>query len=107
MSYDEKASSPRDKKYYYKREPREQKNYDYYEESSHPILLEVRLEDCSNQEQMIRRFLKKFKKFKLMDEIKEHDHYTKPSDKKRLKQIELNLKHRKKQLEFEEKMKDK
>lgn len=73
----------------------------------HPINLEVRLEDCANIDQMIKRFLKKFKKFKLMDEFKAHEFYLSDSERKRLERKEGKRKLRKQQREYEIKMRDK
>ena len=49
------------------------------------INLEVTLEDGDTIERMIKRFLKKFKKYKLMEEFREKDYYEKPSVKRREK----------------------
>ena len=44
----------------------------------------VTSKECrGNHERMIRRFLKKTKKQKIIEEIKERKHYLKPSEKKR------------------------
>lgn len=44
----------------------------------------VTAKECrGNHERMIRRFLKKTKKQKIIEEIKERKHYIKPSEKKR------------------------
>lgn len=83
-----------------------QRTYQRFE-TNDPVLLEVRIEECNSIEQMIKRFLKKFKKFKLMDEIKAHESYMKPSMRKRLDKKEAKRKERKRRREYEEKMKDK
>lgn len=49
------------------------------------ILLEVVLEENDTVERMIKRFLKKFKKNKLSDEVNEHNYYEKPSMKRKRK----------------------
>lgn len=68
-------------KYYQKRErrPRKEwgKNSNY--PCDEPILLECALEDGDTTERLIKRFLKKFKKNKLMDEIRSHEFFEKPS----------------------------
>ena len=51
--------------------------------SSHPINIEVEARPNESSEHLIRRFIKKCKKEKLMDEIKEHTSYEKPSDRRR------------------------
>jgi ribosomal protein S21 len=84
-----------------------QKQRVYHPKTDHSVLLEVRIEDCNSIEQMIKRFLKKFKKFRLMDEIKSHESYMKPSMEKHLAEKESRRKQRKIQREFEEKTKDK
>ena len=43
------------------------------------VNLEVKLKNNEETERLIKRFLKKMKKSKLMDEIREHDYYEKPS----------------------------
>lgn len=58
---------------------------------SHPILVEVRMSDHDSSDQIIRKFLKKFKKSGVMEEIKKKRFYSKPSDKKRIK-IRENIK---------------
>ena len=40
-------------------------------------------ECCGNHEKMIRRFIKKCKKEKIVEEIRDRRYYKKPSDKKR------------------------
>jgi ribosomal protein S21 len=46
----------------------------------------VKLKHCNNNvEKMIRRFMKKTKKEKIVEEVRERKYYTKPSDAKRLK----------------------
>lgn len=37
-------------------------------------------------EKLIRKFMRKFKKARLMDEIRKHDCYVKPSERKRLEE---------------------
>jgi len=46
----------------------------------------VRAKECrGNHERMIKRFIKKMKKEKIIEEVKERRRYTKPSDAKRQK----------------------
>jgi len=48
-----------------------------------PINLEVILQDGESVESLIRRFLRKFKKNRLADEIKSHESYVQPSEVRR------------------------
>lgn len=46
----------------------------------------VKLKQCNNNvEKMIRRFMKKTKKEKIVEQVRERKYYTKPSDAKREK----------------------
>jgi ribosomal protein S21 len=48
------------------------------------INLEVKLLDKNDTgEKLIKRFLKKFKKFKLMDEFRKHEYFVSPSEERR------------------------
>jgi ribosomal protein S21 len=68
------------------------------------VILEVRQIDKNDDgERMIKRYLKKFKKLKLMDEIREHDYYEKPSEKRREKERNKKYKIEKVREEQEEK----
>ncbi|MDP3986708.1 MAG: 30S ribosomal protein S21 [Nanoarchaeota archaeon] len=72
-------------RYYRKREFKKREwGQDRQYRCEDPILLEVVFEENDTTEKLIRRFLKKFKKIRLMDEIKEHEFYVKPSIKRRL-----------------------
>ena len=79
----------------------------YVEESNHPILLEVEWNGYEPEDRVVKRFIKKFKKQRIMDEIREHDHFVKPSEKKRKKRLESERKHRINQKKREEKNRDK
>jgi ribosomal protein S21 len=53
--------------------------------SSHPINLSVEKRgEGDTNEKLIKSFLRKCKKFRLLDEMKRHDHYVKPSIQRRL-----------------------
>ena len=47
------------------------------------VLLEEKLKHGEDVEKLIRRFLRKVKKFKIIEEYKQHCFYEKPSDKRR------------------------
>lgn len=54
---------------------------------SKPVNVSVRIKQCQgNAEKMIRRFIKKTKKERIIDEVKDRRYYKKPSDAKREKQ---------------------
>ena len=51
-----------------------------------PANVKVTSRECKgNHERMIRRFIKKTKKAKIVEQVKERRHYKKPSDEKREK----------------------
>jgi ribosomal protein S21 len=53
---------------------------------SKPSNVSVRIKQCQgNVDKMIRRFIKKCKKERVIDEVKDRRHYRKPSDAKREK----------------------
>ena len=54
---------------------------------SKPVNVSVHIKQCQgNVEKMIRRFIKKTKKERIIDEVKDRRYYKKPSDAKREKQ---------------------
>jgi len=56
----------------------------------------VKAKECRGQtERMIRRFIKKTKKAKIIEEIRDRRHYVKPSDLKRLKKKRSDARRRK------------
>jgi small subunit ribosomal protein S21 len=72
--------------YNHKRRVHEKKEWGVTgDEAAGSILLEVVFEENDTVEKLIKRFLKKFKKNKLMDEIHEHNYYVKPSMRRKLK----------------------
>ncbi len=72
-------------RYYQKREFKKSRPWGVVEpDCPATIILEVVREENDDNDRLIRRYMKKFKKSKLMDEIREHDSYTKPSMEKKL-----------------------
>jgi ribosomal protein S21 len=56
---------------------------------SKPKNLEVTLQQCKgDQTRLIKRFMKKFKKSGIMDELRDRRYYQKESDKRRRKKIQ-------------------
>ena len=54
-----------------------------------PKNLEVTLQQCKgDQTRLIKRFMKKFKKSGIMDELRDRRYYQKESDKRRRKKIQ-------------------
>lgn len=53
---------------------------------SSPVHVEVELRDGEIFEKLLKRFLKKIKKISLMEEMKKHNFYKKPSEKRREKE---------------------
>tara|TARA_R110002110_G_scaffold82629_1_gene214792 strand:+ start:705 stop:911 length:207 start_codon:yes stop_codon:yes gene_type:complete len=57
--------------------------------------LSVKARRNEHPEKTIRRFIKKIKKAKILEEARERRHYTKPSDMKRLKKKRSDARRRK------------
>tara|TARA_R110001583_G_scaffold147806_1_gene299825 strand:+ start:2229 stop:2447 length:219 start_codon:yes stop_codon:yes gene_type:complete len=67
---------------------------------SKPKNLEVTLQQCKgDQIRLIKRFMKKFKKSGIMEELRDRRHYQKESDKRRRKKIQRKRILRKEQQE--------
>lgn len=73
---------------------------------SKPVNVSVNIKQCrGNVERMIKRFMKKTKKERIIEKVRERKHYVKPSDARREKQRKserLKLREERKRLRAQE-----